>query len=459
MPLLRLASMPIGSDPDGCAGAYAGAVHAGAVQAGAVKAGTLMLAPMKRLLLIGGGHAHLSVLRMLAYKKMDDVDIVLVTPASYQNYSGMLPGWMAGQYALAQCRIDLLPLAQAARAQVITQSIVAIDAERCHVTLADGREIEYDLLSLDVGSEIDTSSLQMVGEKLLPVKPLDGFFDAWPTVLATARSRSASTQQSIDPNKALGEDNNKDEVPYRLVVVGGGAAGVELALAARHAFSIAQCDARVDLVVGDSGLLAALGTGAQRRAARFLAKADVTVHRCRAIGDKQGVLLSNGTLLTSDCVIAATGARAPAWLQSSGLLLNEHGYIAVDASHRSVSHDAVFAAGDVCARQDIVMARSGVHAVHAGPVLAANLLATLAGTSLTTYRPRRRSLYLLACGPRYAIASWGALSIAGVWVWDWKDRIDRRFIARFSHLASPDGPNKPNKPDRPDKPTTGQGAA
>jgi pyridine nucleotide-disulfide oxidoreductase family protein len=374
---------------------------------------------MKRLLLIGGGHAHLSVLRALERAKPAGVEVVLVTPALHQNYSGMLPGWMAGHYASKQCRIDLQPLAQAAHVQIVVDRIVGIDAARHCVTLTDGRQVDYDILSVDVGSEIDISSLEMAGDKLLPVKPLDRFFEAWPRILAMAQDKTHNQPQN--------------QPAYRLTVVGGGAAGVELALAARHAFMRAGCAARVDLVVGESGLLAGFAAGARRRAARLLDHAGVVVHRCRAVGVEQGLLLSDGTLLPADCVIAATGARAPAWLRSSQLMLDEKGYIAVDASHRSVSHDHVFAAGDVCARQDIAMARSGVHAVHAGPVLAANLLATLAGGPLTTYRPRRRSLYLLACGPQYAIASWGGLSIAGRWVWRWKDRIDRGFIARFSH--------------------------
>ncbi|NMM36937.1 MAG: FAD-dependent oxidoreductase [Glaciimonas sp.] len=365
---------------------------------------------MKRLVLVGGGHAHLSVLQALAREKLAGVEVVLVTPNSHQNYSGMLPGWMAGHYTQPQCQIDLQPLAQAAQVRMVANRVTGMDAGRRCVGLPDGRQIEYDLLSLDVGSEIDASWLEMTGDKLLPVKPLDGFFKAWPRLMAVARERPG----------------------YRLVLVGGGAAGVELALAARHAFARAEIDARVDLVVSEAGLLAGHAPGAQRRMRRFLARAGVFVHPLRAVGVEQGVLLSDGTLLPADRVIAATGARAPVWLQPTGLRLDENGYIAVDAHHRSLSHPNVFAAGDVCARQDLAMARSGVHAVHAGPALAANLLATLAGKPLASYQPRRRSLYLLACGAQYGIASWGGFSAEGEWVWRWKDRIDRGFIARFS---------------------------
>ncbi len=364
---------------------------------------------MNRLVLVGGGHAHLSVLEALARERPAGVETVLVTPSRYQIYSGMLPGWMAGHYVRTQCLIDLHPLAHAARIRLVTDRIVDMDAERRCVRLADGRQIEYDLLSMDIGSETDVSSLEMAGEKLLPVKPLDNFFEAWPRILSAARGKPG----------------------YRLVVAGGGAAGVELALAARFALDQSGADCRVDIVVSESGLLVGHAASVKRRAARFLARANVGAHYLQGTGTQAGVLLSNGTLLPADSVIAATGARAPRWLSLSGLKLDAQGYIAVDEYYRSESHGNVFAAGDVSARQDIAVARSGVHAVHAGPVLAANLLAAIKGGPMRTYLPRRHSLYLLACGSRYAIASWGRWSAEGAWVWHWKDRIDRGFVRRF----------------------------
>jgi NADH dehydrogenase FAD-containing subunit len=164
------------------------------------------------------------------------------------------------------------------------------------------------------------------------------------------------------------------------------------------------------------------------------------VHRLQAVGTQAGVVLSDGTSLPADRVLAATGARAPAWLKGSDLQLDMNGYVVVDGTYCSVSHRNVFAAGDVAARQDIAVARSGVHAVHAGPVLAANLLAALQGGAMQTYVPRRHSLYLLACGPRYAVASWGRWSAEGAWVWYWKDWIDRHFVLRFARDIQP--PNR-----------------
>jgi NADH dehydrogenase FAD-containing subunit len=302
---------------------------------------------MKRLVLVGGGHAHLSVLRAMAQRRPKDVELTLITPSAHQNYSGMLPGWISGHYEQTECRVDLRPLAEAAGVDLVLESIVGMDAARSCVGLPDGRHVEYDLLSLDVGSEADASWLQTLGDKLLPVKPLDDFYLKWPKVLSQAKAKAK----------------------FRLVVVGAGAAGVEIALAAKYAFAESSVDGHVDLVASESGLLAGHSQAVRSRVLSYVERAGIRLHCQRGVGADNAVLLSDGTLLQADCVIAATGARAPVWLQVSGLALDGSGYLAVDRNHRSISHANVFAAGDVCARSDALIQRSGVHAVHAGPVL------------------------------------------------------------------------------------------
>lgn len=368
---------------------------------------------MKRLVLVGSGHAHLSVLHTLTRERPSEVEIVLISPNNYQIYSGMLPGWMASHYKKFQCQIDLQPLVQAAHVHHEINSMVGMDAELHFISLPGGKHMEYDILSLDVGSKTDLSWVELPQKNLFPIRPLDSFLEAWPQILSSMQ--------------------NKPD--YRLVVVGGGSAGVELALAAQYAFMRSSGYGNVDIVASESGLLAGLAKGAQIRIKKILAEKDITVHYQNAKGTKDGLKLSNGILLIADCIIAATGARAPSWLSQSKLMLDKKAYIAVDGYHRSLSHPNVFAAGDVCSRQDILLSRSGVHSVHVGPVLTANLLATLKNKQMTTYKPRRHSLYLLACGPRYAVASWGRWSMQGKWVWHWKNWIDQHFVNQFSNRA------------------------
>lgn len=362
---------------------------------------------MFRVILVGGGHVHLGVLRALATQRLK-ARVLLINPGPCQIYSGMLPGWMAGHYSIFDCQIDLRPLAQAAGVELIFDRVECMDANRRRVLLGDGRYLDYDFLSLDVGSESNLSRLAALGKRLVPVKPVAEFTQRWSDILDLAARQAG----------------------FSLAVVGGGAAGVEIALAAQHVFAERGYRASVCLVASEAGVLPGHHHRVATRIKNTLIQRGIVLHQAYAVGVEDGLMLRNGLHLHADMVIAATGARPPHWLQWSQLAQDEYGYISVDATHRSLSHPNVFAAGDVCARTDTVMARSGVHAVFAGPVVAHNLIAGISGGKFKRYQPRKRSLYLLATGPKYAIVSWGSFSAAGRWAWNWKNWIDRRFMKK-----------------------------
>lgn len=372
---------------------------------------------MKQLLLAGAGHAHLHVLKSLAAQRLHDVQVTLVSPHARQMYSGMLPGWIAGHYALEACAVRLEPLAKAAGVRFLQDSVAGMDADRHIVRCIDAGDIGYDLLSIDTGARLDASSLAATGAELLPVRPLEAFVVAW----------NRQVERFARAGRAA------------VAVVGGGAAGVELALAVRHrlAHLLGNGKARVTLVAG-AGLLAGHGPTVIARAERALRERGVGIVRSYAAGAPAGLQLADGRELPVDCVVAATGVTPPDWLADSRLALDEHGFLAVGDGQRSTSYPAVFAAGDIATRVDAPHAKSGVYAVRAGPVLSANLARALAGRPLVSYRPQRRSLYLLATGPKEAIVSWWGLSAAGKWAWRWKDRIDRRFLKQYDPVGKGD---------------------
>jgi selenide, water dikinase len=94
--------------------------------------------------------------------------------------------------------------------------------------------------------------------------------------------------------------------------------------------------------------------------------------------------------------------------------------------------DSIFAAGDCATMTDDPRPRAGVFAVRQGPVLARNLMAAALGKPLETYRPQGDFLTILRSGKGRAIAGRGRfLALEGRWVWRWKDRIDRNFMALF----------------------------
>lgn len=370
----------------------------------------------QRIILAGGGHAHLAVLADWARAPLPGTERVLVTAARHTAYSGMLPGWMAGIYRAEELLIDLAPLAEQAGARLVLDRVAGLDADRRMVMLASGESMAFDILSLATGGEADLADLAPLGDRVLALRPLDRFMASWPAMVSDmGQHREAA-----------------------LAVVGAGAAGVEIALAARAALPGRAC--AITLVSAPGEFLKGHSDGVRRRVLAELARRGIALRLAHATGTGEGLLLSDGTMLGADRVIAATGSRAPGWLAQSGLASTPAGFVEVGADMRSTSHPAILAAGDIVERVDRPLPRSGVHAVKAGPVLAANIRALLDGGPLCTYQPRRHSLYLLATGEKQAIGSWGALAFGGKAAWWLKDRIDRRFVGSYQRASTPAGP-------------------
>lgn len=366
---------------------------------------------MTRLVLLGGGHAHVHVLRDFARRRPRGLKVMLVSPFERQLYSGMLPGFVAGHYAIDEIAIPLAPLAQAAGVDFVRAAAVGLDAEARTVRLDDGRVARYDLLSLDVGSAPPRELMPGAREHAAFVRPIEHFVQRLDGLVALAHSRALD-----------------------VVVIGGGAAGFELVLALQHRLvREGEERTRFSLVTGGPPPLAAYPAAVVRRGQRALARHRVTVFddACVAV-EARHVVLARGARLACDLAVVAIGGAPPGWLAASGLQLCTGGFVATGPTLQSLSHPQVFAVGDVCTRLDAPHPRSGVYAVRAGPPLAANLRRAAEGRSLRVHRPQARTLNLLSCGERYAIASWNGWSTEGAWVWRWKDRIDRGFIARYA---------------------------
>lgn len=358
---------------------------------------------MKRLVLVGAGHAHAQVLRDWIAAPLAGTELCIVSPSTLAPYSGMVPGWLAGHYRYEAICIDFAALAAAAGARFIADELVGLDADRHTLELRDGAALRYDVLSLNVGSTLAPPELP--GARVLALRPLGRLRSAWEALL--------------DDPTALASDR-----PLTLTSIGAGAGGIEALLAVRHRLMQQQPRRAVHGVLADrnTAFLPGLAPGAVRRVRRALSDAGVALHL--------GTDCTEASVRGSDLVLWATGAQAHAWQRASGLAVSPAGFIEVDARLHSVSHANVLAAGD-CAEWVAPLPKAGVYAVRMSPVLSHNLRAALGAGASVEYVPQRRVLSLLATGERHAIASWGRWSAQGAWVWRWKDHIDRRFLRRF----------------------------
>jgi selenide,water dikinase len=355
---------------------------------------------VKRLVLLGGGHAHLFVLEAFA-KQPPTAEVLLITPDALTPYSGMMPGVIAGHYRHRQACIDLRPLAGRTACTLKFDAAVSLDASNRRIQLASGDAIGYDLLSIDTGSTPVLPDLPGAASHGLPVKPIASLLEHW--------------QSSGAPRAAA--------------VVGAGAAGVEIVMALRHRRPGMSCS----LIDRSPRILAGLPDRLATVVMRELGRQQIEVVTGAQLAqiDAERLLLQDGRAVASDFTVWTTGAAAAGWLRESGLQLDERGFISTLPTLQSASHPEVFAAGDVATMIDSPRPKSGVFAVRAGPPLASNLLHAIAGTPLLPWKPQAGALMLIACGRRHAIASRDNWVIQGDWVWRWKDHIDRSFMRRF----------------------------
>lgn len=366
------------------------------------------------LVLVGGGHAHCIVLRMLAMKPVPGLRITLVSTDSHTPYSGMLPGLIAGHYSFEQSHIDLEALAFWAGARFCRARVQGIDVEsKCLYLEGQRSNIYYDVVSLDIGSAPDTEGVEGVSDYAVPVKPISRFYSRW--VQLEASVLAAETEKAV-------------------AVVGGGAGSVEFILSMKHRF--ANKPIKFYLLAAAEELLGDYGTAARNRITAELKSQGVEVRTNFRVGkvESNRVYSLQGEELLVDEVFWCTAAAAAAWLKDSGLQCDQRGFVEVANNLQSVSHESVFAAGDVASLIENPRPKAGVYAVRQGPYLAENIRRYFLGEKQKSYKPQRHFLSLIALGDKNATADRAGLSISGSWVWRWKNRIDQKFMEQFQLL-------------------------
>ena len=366
------------------------------------------------LVLVGGGHSHALALRMLAMDPIAGLRITLISPASHTPYSGMLPGLVAGHYSFEQTHIDLARLCQWAGVRFIAAEVTALDPARRRLSLSGRPAVDYDLCSIDIGSQPELDSVPGARAHSVPVKPVAGLWQRW-------RELEVSLNTAVERQLAL---------------VGGGAGSVELALAMAH--RLAERPVSIALYCGASNILQGYNSRARAAVMAALARHGVHVHLDSRVVkvDDDALVLDDGRRQLYDDLFWCTGAAAAPWLADSGLSCDAQGFLLIDDTLRSVDDPTVFAAGDIASQVNHPRPKAGVYAVRQAPVLAHNLRASLLGRSLREHRPQQRFLALVSLGDRQATADRSFFSASGLWVWHWKDRIDREFMDRFRHLPA-----------------------
>ena len=363
----------------------------------------------RRLVLVGAGRAHLHLLRELARRPIADVETVLVASHPY-HHRAMLAGYLEGRYDADALRIPVASLAARAHARLIEADVERVDAAQ-RVIVVNGESISFDACSFDVECESGGNDTPGAREHALSLHPAAN--------VTALRAR-------VDALLASGRG-------VAIVVVGGGAEGVEAALALRQRMRAASAQGSVTLVEGGRELLPEHGPPMRALAFQALRRRDVSV----ALGGRvtsvaaSGVTLDNGATIPADLVVWAADASAPSLFRRSGLPTDAHGRLSVDRTLRASDGAALFGAGDCVSVKDLPDHRvSGSNATRMARTLDRTLRSAMGKGRAGKLRPRRSTFTLLDAGGGRALLRWRGTHRHSRWAARLKHMIDRRFMRR-----------------------------
>jgi len=370
---------------------------------------------MKDLVLIGGGHAHVEVIKRLSKLSPRMNSMILISDHRYTPYSGMLPGLIAGHYSFEECHIDLLELCKKHRFEFIEDKVIGVNHDNNTLETHNSSKHRYDIASIDTGSTPSLHSTKGASTWVLPIKPVPEFLDGIKVFFEKTKLRLAGEQSE-------------------LLVVGGGAASVEVALSLNQRIRQMKLNnIRVTLATENQDLLTNHALAVRRQLKRKLHDCGIRVlygSRIKTV-DNQGVITDEDDRIDADLTIWCTGASAPPWPSCSNLPTTPDGFIRTDQTLRVLGTENLFAAGDISSIDNQTYPKSGVYAVKQGPVLATNIENQINEVDLIPYRPQKHSLAILSTGGKHAVASRSLFCASGRWVWHLKDYIDRRFMRQY----------------------------
>jgi NADH dehydrogenase FAD-containing subunit len=363
----------------------------------------------KHLVIVGAGHAHLTVLKNLKEFKKSGHEVTVVSSSSLHYYSGMGPGMLSGIYRPEEIRFNVRKLSEDRGAGFIEDKVVAVMPEERTIALKSGRKIPYDVISLNTGSFVPVDESMLANDIVFPVKPIENLLIA---------NRKVSDLLKTQELKAT--------------VVGGGPTGVEIAGNLDCLVRNESGRSRITLVAGQR-LLDQFKGSVRQRALKSLDGRNVQViEGARLSAVKAGAVeLNNGAVLESDMVFMAIGVKPSQLFKDSGLPTGPDGGMLVNSYLQSVKYPEIYGGGDCISFEPQPLAKVGVYAVRQNPILLNNLLGTLNGQALQTFVPQKSVLLALNMGDGTAIVHWHSLVWGGKPGFALKNYIDRKFMKLF----------------------------
>ena len=369
------------------------------------------------LVLVGGGHAQIQVLKSFAMKPLDGIAITLITDVLYAPYSGMLPGFVEGVWNKDDIHIDLTRLASFCGASLIHDAVTELDPENQLIHFKNRPSIHYDLLSLNCGAVPDIDQITGAREHAIAVKPIAHFLEKCPDKITQDRP---------------------------INIIGAGVAGLELAFAFHAKYKGQAPD--IHVFSRSDTILSKMSKSAISLVTKTAIAKGISLHHCAPIAEitPHQLIEKEGTFHKSGLNFIVTGVKPSPFITGLGKALDETGFVAVTDTLQSAHYPAIFAAGDVASISGQPREKAGVFAVRAGAILADNLRRAILGQPLRSWRPQKHYLALIGTGDGKAIAIRNGFALHHRLFWQLKIAIDKAFMAKFSDLPQMEmNPPKP----------------
>lgn len=363
----------------------------------------------KHLVFVGGGHAHLTAL----FRIKDYVDrghrVTVISSSAYQYYSGMGPGMLSGIYRPQDIRFHIRKMVEERGGDFIEDRVIGIKPRERSLALASGKNIGFDAVSFNIGSEVSDPSGGGGEGKIFTVKP----------IINLLRAKSAI-------------ENGIRQKNLRITVVGGGPAGVEVTGNVWRLVKDMGGRAEITLAAG-SRMLHALPDRVRTIAQASLLSRGIKVLEGRRVRrvEKEQVIFDDNSQQGFDLCLIATGVRPSTLFRDSGLPIGPDDGLLVNRHLQSIVYPEIFGGGDCISLEGHQLAKIGVYAVRESMILFNNLMSFLEGGALETFTPQKQYMLIFNLGNGQGILWRRNFVWHGRTAFLLKSYIDRKFMRTF----------------------------
>jgi len=364
----------------------------------------------KKLILVGGGHAHMLTLQNLQKLTEKGHEVTVIAQSRYHYYSGMGPGLLGREYRPEDVRFDTRKTVESRGCTFIQNKASDINHESKHVILESGEKVSYDVLSLNVGSQVDTEIVIGNNKNLFTVKPIENLHQAGLIIEKLALKK-----------------------PVQVAVVGGGASAAEIS---GNVTSLSRkfCKNPVEVTVfTGKNFMKTFPQSIQKRVVKILQRKGVEIDSSGyvdSIKDNR-VVLDSGRSTKAEVIFLATGVRAPDMIQKAGIPTGPEGGMLVNRYLQSEKYPEIFGGGDCIYFSAHPLDKVGVYAVRENPVLFHNIEVALNGGKFRSFTPQESYLMIFNLGGKIGVFQKGMITFSGKPAFLIKDYIDRKFIKSF----------------------------